>query len=166
MKQPSFFKHLRDIILLPFTVTVLIPWFILDDRQHLFPVNGFIRFTGFLFLVVGLFLFSLTIFLFVTIGKGTLAPWTPTQKLVIRGPYQYCRNPMITAVLFILSGETLILNSCNLFIWVILFFIINTLYFIFKEEPGLQKRFGDEYRKYKENVPRWIPRVKPYREKK
>jgi protein-S-isoprenylcysteine O-methyltransferase Ste14 len=31
-----------------------------------------------------------------------------------------------------------------------------------KEEPGLEKRFGSEYIDYKKNVPRWIPRLKPF----
>jgi protein-S-isoprenylcysteine O-methyltransferase Ste14 len=47
--------------------------------------------------------------------------------------------------------------------WAILVFIINTVYFIFSEEPGLQKRFGEEYVEYKKNVPRWIPRLKPWK---
>jgi protein-S-isoprenylcysteine O-methyltransferase Ste14 len=30
------------------------------------------------------------------------------------------------------------------------------------EEKSLKKRFGDNYRLYKKNVPRWIPRVRPW----
>ena len=30
------------------------------------------------------------------------------------------------------------------------------------EEPGLQRRFGDDYRRYKANVPRWVPRATPW----
>ena len=44
-----------------------------------------------------------------------------------------------------------------------IFFIINNVFFIAYEEPNLEKRFGDEYRKYKSNVPRWVPRTKPYK---
>jgi protein-S-isoprenylcysteine O-methyltransferase Ste14 len=43
-----------------------------------------------------------------------------------------------------------------------LFFAINHVYFILSEEPGLEKRFGQEYLEYKKNVPRWIPRLKPW----
>ena len=42
------------------------------------------------------------------------------------------------------------------------YFGLNSIYFILKEEPDLQKRFGEDYKKYKENVPRWIPRWKPW----
>ena len=46
-----------------------------------------------------------TIRLFVTVGKGTLAPWNPTQKLVVQGVYRHVRNPMISGVMFILAGR-------------------------------------------------------------
>ncbi len=103
-----------------------------------------------------------TIRLFFKIGKGTLAPWNPTQKLVIQGPYKYCRNPMITGVLSILFAEALWFNNSIIMVWMLLFFVISTLYFFYKEEPDLQKRFGSAYTQYKKHVPRWIPKLKPY----
>ena len=30
-------------------------------------------------------------------------------------------------------------------------------------QPGLEKRFGEEYLRYKHHVPRWIPRLTPWR---
>jgi protein-S-isoprenylcysteine O-methyltransferase Ste14 len=36
--------------------------------------------------------------------------------------------------------------------------IVNHAYFLLAEEPGLERRFGDEYRAYKRAVPRWVPR--------
>lgn len=162
MQQPSLLKHLRDIIILPFTVTVIIPYLNYNENQAILPDNSISKIAGILFFIAGLSLFLYTVFLFKRFGNGTLAPLTPTQKLVIRGPYKYCRNPMITGVLFILTGETLFLHSTNILIWAFTFFVINIFYFILKEEPDLYKRFGDEYKKYKENVPRWIPRFTPY----
>lgn len=161
MQQPSLIKHLRDVILLPFMVTVVIPYLIYNENQVL-PDNTGTKILGLLFLSAGLILFFYTVFLFRVYGKGTLAPWTPTQTLIIRGPYKYCRNPMITGVFFILIGESFLLRSANMLIWTFAFFLINTFYFILKEEPDLYKRFGEEYKKYKKNVPRWIPRVRPY----
>ena len=38
------------------------------------------------------------------IGKGTLADWDPTSKLVVEGPYRHLRNPMISAVATLLVG--------------------------------------------------------------
>jgi protein-S-isoprenylcysteine O-methyltransferase Ste14 len=162
MKEPSLLKHLRDIILLPFMVAVVIPYFAYDEKQTLLPNNLISKAVGIIFFIVGLFLFLWTNYLFKTFGKGTLAPWTVKQHLVIRGPYKYCRNPMITGVLFILIGETLLLHSTNIFIWACIFFTIHIFYFAFKEEPDLYERFGEEYKTYKANVPRWVPRLTAY----
>jgi len=35
-----------------------------------------------------------------------------------------------------------------------------SFFFILKEEPDLVKKFGEEYKEYTNNVPRWIPRLK------
>jgi protein-S-isoprenylcysteine O-methyltransferase Ste14 len=165
MQEPSLIKHLRDILILPFMVTVVIPYLSYNKKQVFLPDNIILKFVSILFFTAGLFLFLWTNYLFKTFGKGTLAPWTVKQNLVIRGPYKYCRNPMITGVLFILIGETLFLHSTNILIWTCVFFLVHIFYFAFKEEPDLYKRFGDEYKTYKENVPRWIPRLRPYRGK-
>ena len=162
-RQPSIFSHLRDILLLPFTVTVIVPYFIYNGKVEFIPNSILIKGLGLLILIPGLTLFLYTIFLFKTRGNGTLAPWSPTQKLVITGPYQYCRNPMITGVLFILLGEALIFYSVPILKWAAAFVVINTFYFLLYEEPSLHKRFGDDYLTYKKNVPRWIPRLTPYK---
>jgi protein-S-isoprenylcysteine O-methyltransferase Ste14 len=162
MKSASLMAHLRDVLILPFTVTCIVPYLIYDPQQDLISNHTLIKIAGSLFLVSGLSLFLYTVFLFKKIGRGTLAPWSAKQKLVVAGPYRYCRNPMITGVLFILTGETFILHSTSIMLWAVIFFTINTLYFIISEEPGLLTRFGDEYREYKKHVPRWIPRITPY----
>jgi protein-S-isoprenylcysteine O-methyltransferase Ste14 len=100
--------------------------------------------------------------LFFRFAQGTLAPWQPTQKLVIRGPYRYCRNPMITGVVMMLLGEGLFFNALAIRYGACVFFVMNTMYFIFKEEPAMLARFGDSYAEYKRHVPRWIPRLRAY----
>ena len=112
---------------------------------------------------MGLLLFISTIQLFIKEGEGTLAPWAPTQKLVIKGPYRFVRNPMISGVLFILLGEAFVFHATYVFYWFVTFFILNHMWFILGEEPGLIKRFGDEYMAYKKAVPRWFPRFTPWK---
>ena len=69
---------------------------------------------------------------------------------------------MISGVLTILFGETILLGSPPLFYWFAIFFFINALYIPLVEERGLERRFGTEYLEYKKNVPRWIPRMNPW----
>ena len=68
---------------------------------------------------------------------------------------------MISGVFFVLAGEALALGSRGLAIWVSAFLVVNHVYFVFVEEPGLARRFGDDYDEYRREVPRWIPRLRP-----
>ncbi len=163
MKTAYWFRHLRDIAILPFTMTCIVPYWIYDASNTLFSQADFLVLVGAGLVAPGIGLFSYTVFLFATKGDGTLAPWSPTKKLVIRGPYRYCRNPMISAVFLILLGESLLLNSRDILIWAAIFFAINTLYFVLIEEPDLKSRFGNAYVVYMKNVPRWLPRLSPYK---
>ena len=115
-----------------------------------------------LLLGLGLYLLVRTIGLFARFGDGTLAPWSPTQRLIIRDVYLYARNPMITGVFGVLPGEAVLLGSTCLFYWFLGFVTINLLYMPLLEEPGLERRFGAAYRLYRRIVPRWIPRLRPW----
>ena len=154
--------------ILPFTVLLIIPAAILWATGFKvgwglgLPWDAVILLAGGLLMGTGMYFLSITIGLFINIGRGTLAPWSPTRKLVVIGPYRHVRNPMISGVLMTLLGESIVFGSLGILICFLLFFIINHIYFIYSEEPGLTKRFGDEYLTYKRNVPRWIPRLRPW----
>lgn len=169
MKPPTLFDQLIAILALPFMVVIVIPGSILFRVGESTSVpltggpTGLLLLLGSAFAVLGLILFALSLWLFVQIGKGTLAPWNPTQKLVIRGLYRYVRNPMILGVLSLLLAEACLFSSGPLLGWAALFFIISHVYFLLKEEPDLVKRFGQEYLEYKNHVPRWLPRWSPWR---
>ena len=160
-KFSSLLSHVRDIMILPFTVTCIVPYFIVNKGDGR-PESIVLKIAGIAIGISGMILFFYTVFLFKTIGKGTLAPWSEKQKLIVEGPYRYCRNPMISGVLFVLIGEALFFHSKSILVWAVLFFIINTTYFLISEEPALHKRFGKDYEQYKQHVPRWIPRLRPY----
>ena len=146
--------------ILPITVLILVPLYIESDVSIKNIPSLSI---GILIMCAGLCVMTATISTFILTGKGTLAPWSLTRKLIIGGIYGYVRNPMIMGVMTVLIGESIAIISLNIFIWTIMFFVINNFYFILYEEPNLAKRFGDEYREYKRNVPRWIPRTTPFK---
>lgn len=158
-------RHLRAILTLPFVALCVIPGLALsllynvDTRWNTASAAyGIIFFAGIVFLLAGMILLVVTVYLFATVGEGTLAPWDPTQKLVVEGPYRYVRNPMITGVLTVLVGESIVTGSLAIVLLAAFFFVLNHVYFIFSEEPGLMKRFGRRYKRYMKNVPRWVPR--------
>ena len=150
-------------------VLVIVPSLILwlGEGRTIFTIlnsNIILLVIGFIVLGMGLLLWLDCVVLFYKIGKGTLFPSKKieTKSLIIVGPYKYVRNPMITGVVIALLGESVLSGSLWLFAWCVFFFAGNHVYFIFSEEPGLVKRFGDEFLVYKRNVPRWIPRLTPW----
>jgi protein-S-isoprenylcysteine O-methyltransferase Ste14 len=153
-----FVKHIISLIL-PVTALILVP---LSIEPEIAVQSLSTLIIGFIFMIGGLSVLVWTISTFIRIGKGTLAPWSPTKKLVTGGIYGHVRNPMIMGVMTVLIGESLAISSVRILIWAILFFIINTLYFILYEEPDLERKFGEDYRHYKKSVSRWIPHWKPY----
>ncbi len=165
-------KHLRAIVLIPGMVLLVIPatllWLAGMDSFHLWrtvPASRVVLpVVGGICICLGLLLMVATIRLFVTVGKGTLAPWEPPQRLVVQGIYRHVRNPMMSGALFVLLGEALLTASLPLSCWFLLAGIVYALYIPFSEEPGLTKRFGDDYLTYKRNVPRWVPRLTPWNE--
>lgn len=107
-------------------------------------------------------MFILSVRRFAIEGRGTLAPWDPPRKLVVSGLYRYVRNPMISGVFFMILGEGLLLLSKPHLGWALLFFVINAIYIPLVEEPQLLHRFGEDYREYCRQVPRLIPRLRPW----
>jgi protein-S-isoprenylcysteine O-methyltransferase Ste14 len=160
-------RHLLAIAMLPFSVTVLVPLWIaranqLELSRPTTPAAWAAVIAGILVSGIGLFFFAYSLHEFATRGKGTLAPWDAPSRLVVRGPYRYVRNPMITGVLFILFGEALLLQSPPHFVWALVFLAMNALYIPLVEEPQLRRRFGQDYIEYCRKVPRILPRRSPY----
>lgn len=159
-------RHLASIILLPFVVVAVVPTWLRTSFAELdygwsgraFVLVGGVL--GMLFFAAGLLLFIWCVALFARVGRGTLAPWDPTQRLIAVGPYRHVRNPMISAVAAMLTGEALYFGSAIVAGWSMLFIVINQIYFLLSEEPGLERRFGAAYVDYRRSVPRWLPRVK------
>jgi protein-S-isoprenylcysteine O-methyltransferase Ste14 len=156
-------RHLLAVLALPFNVLVTIPALILwrTEGFHVPPLFAFSTDVGVASMAVGLTLMIATIGLFVRVGRGTLAPWSPTERLVVQGPYRWVRNPMISGVLFVLLGEALVFRSAGVFAWWAFFLLGNSIYMPLSEEPGLEARFGEAYLRYKREVPRWLPRLSP-----
>lgn len=108
---------------------------------------------------LGLTLMVWTVGLFARVGDGTLAPFDPPRNLVIRGPYRHVRNPMISGGLFVLLGESAGLLSLALLGWFVVSCLVSFTSIPLLEEPGLKRRFGNDYLEYRRQVPRWVPRV-------
>jgi len=86
--------------------------------------------------------------------------------LVISGPFAHVRNPLYVGNILLYFG--LGIMSWALFpylqIIAIIFFIVQYHFIVKEEESYLVKTFGDDYKKYCENVPRFGWKIKAYKD--
>jgi protein-S-isoprenylcysteine O-methyltransferase Ste14 len=82
-------------------------------------------------------------------------PRRPTTRIVDDGPYARSRNPLYVAMALVYGGVTLRADAG----WAALLLpgalLVIGRGVIDREERYLEARFGDEYRAYRERVPRW-----------
>ena len=93
-------------------------------------------------------------------ANTTVNPMKPdtSSTLVVSGIYQKTRNPMYLGGAAVLVGAGLVLRSPAAFGVTILFLLLAHVFVLTYEEPTLESRFGESYRRYKASVNRWIPR--------
>jgi len=78
------------------------------------------------------------------------------SKLVTSGIYSFTRNPMYLGLFLILIAWAVYLGSLLIMFFPLLFVWVVTELQIKPEEAALQKKFGKEYKSYKQNVRRWL----------
>jgi protein-S-isoprenylcysteine O-methyltransferase Ste14 len=99
-------------------------------------------------------------------GRGTPVPIAPPQRLVVVGFYRYVRNPMYVGFIVGWLGLWVIFGRASLAALTIAVIAVAfvVLFVWLYEEPTLRRKFGAEYDEYCRNVPRWIPRLRPWRQ--
>lgn len=95
---------------------------------------------------------------FVIDGRGTPAPITPTELLVVRGLYRWVRNPMYVAVLLVILGQALVFAAPLVLGYGGVVAIAVFSFAHWYEEPTLASRFGEQYTAYRGAVPGWWPK--------
>ena len=88
--------------------------------------------------------------------KTHIEPWKPTHAIVTTGFYAWSRNPIYLGMCIADVGIGMYSDS----IWIVATAIPTALilyYFVItKEEDYLERKFGEEYLKYKAKVRRWL----------
>lgn len=80
----------------------------------------------------------------------------PVERLNTGGLYRYCRHPMYTAsMLYLLFQPTMNVGLLAYTINILLYFWIGSIF----EERRLLRIFGEEYERYRRQVPKFIPRL-------
>ena len=164
MRLRAILGSVLFLVLAPGTVIGLIPWWISKWKVQPAP-PGFllIQLLGVLLLVTGILILLEAFARFALQGIGTPAPVLPTRHLVVTGFYRYVRNPMYVALVLAVLGQSMIQGNLNLVIYGGFVWLITHLFVVVYEEPTLRRKFGDEYDEFCANVPRWIPRLRPWK---
>ena len=151
-------RNLFFTILQPGLVAGLFPYLILGERvkQIFSEYFGLPQYFGSIIFFIGLIIMIKTILQFAFEGKGTLSPADPTKKLVVKGLYQYSRNPMYIGVMMMLIGEAIFFEAGRFWFYVVGIGLAFNLFILLVEEPRLKRDFGDEYALYSRKVRRWL----------
>src|SRR5687767_14394114 len=150
------------LVLAPGTVCGLVPWLITGWRQP-GAALPWVSAVGWLLVLAGTAVLVHAFVAFAWHGRGTPAPAAPTERLVVQGLYRHVRNPMYSAVLALVLGQALLCQSWGLFAYLVLIGIAQAAFVHSYEEPTLREAYGSAYDVFCENVPRWIPRLTPWR---
>jgi protein-S-isoprenylcysteine O-methyltransferase Ste14 len=145
-----FWKALFAFLVLPGIVAFAAPLLWLK------PAAASLALPGAVLVAAGSILLLWCVREFYVSGRGTLAPWSPPQALVVTGLYRYSRNPMYVAVVVILWGWAAGYRSFGLAIYSLAVMVAFHLRIVFGEEPWLARRYGEQWERYKASVPRWF----------
>ncbi len=144
---------------IPPPIVTLICGLTIYFSRNLFPnTQGYLSST----IAISLFLFAILILVAAVLSfkkQGTTVnPLQPEKasSLVISGLFKYTRNPMYLAMVFILLSLTSEYNAIGGVVVTTLFVFYISKFQIIPEENALQRKFGEEFERYKEKTRRWI----------
>ena len=87
------------------------------------------------------------------------------SSLVISGPFAYVRNPLYIGNILIYLGLGIMTLALFPYLQIaaLLFFVFQYHFIVKEEENYLHKTYGSFYEEFVKNVPRFLPRLTPYR---
>jgi protein-S-isoprenylcysteine O-methyltransferase Ste14 len=150
------------LLVAPGTVAGLIPWSMTGWRL---PPHAplALQAAGVALIAAGFWLLLECFARFALQGRGTPAPIAPPEHLVVTGPYRRVRNPMYVAVTALNLGQAALFADTRVLVYAGVLWIAFHLFVLVYEEPTLRGAFPRDYAAYFAAVPRWIPRIAPWR---
>jgi protein-S-isoprenylcysteine O-methyltransferase Ste14 len=154
-----FARAVLAFLAMPAVVGILVPLWIAQRDRSRGPDHA----AGLVLAGLGLLALLWCVRDFYVIGKGTLAPWSPPRRLVAVGLYRFTRNPMYLAVLLLVCGIAAWRSSPSVLAYALVLALLFHLRVILNEERALARSFPEEWLEYARAVPRWRPRLSPWR---
>lgn len=146
----------------PGIVAGLIPWLITGWHRHQ-PLPHWViaQIVGVLLICVGLVPVVSAFAEFAKAG-GTPAPVAAPRRLVVSAFNRYVRNPMYVGLLVVIVGQALLFGSLGAAVYAAVMWAVTASFVRWYEEPTLQRQFGTDYEAYRQAVPAWFPRLRPW----
>ena len=154
-----FVKTLLFTILVPGTVIVWIPVFVIARDRSLDLSSAGLRLLGILPIALGTAAYLLCAWDFASTGRGTPFLLDPPRHMVSKRLYRLARNPMYVGAVLVLLGLAALFQSRALLVYAFIVWLAFHLFVVLYEEPHLEKIFGATYQEYRKAVPRWFPRL-------
>jgi protein-S-isoprenylcysteine O-methyltransferase Ste14 len=147
---------------------IIIPFFIVFGSAFMDPSLSLPKFfhrwintiIALVFMVAGWLFANWTVKVQFSLGRGTPIPLMATQKLVVKRPYTYCRNPMTLGTTLFYLGIAVWTGSLSALCLSLIYPVGILIYIKLFEEKELEERFGVEYLEYKRRTPFLIPRFR------
>jgi protein-S-isoprenylcysteine O-methyltransferase Ste14 len=156
------FGSLVWLVVAPGTVCGVVPWLITGWHRPGDPM-ALVDGLGAVLVIGGAAVMLHAFVAFAWKGRGTPAPPAPTERLVVSGAYRFVRNPMYVAVVALVLGQALLFTSWALFAYLVVIAVVMDAFVRTYEEPTLQTTYGSAYDEFRKAVPRWLPRLTPWR---
>ncbi len=157
MMSPTLRTVLYTLVVLGIFLGYL-PWQVLRlDAAIGDSLQAFLFYLSLVFFFTGAALLFSGIYYLVLRGDGTPLPFDPPKRMVVAGPYSWVQHPMMLGLLLLVFAEAFWFYSVSLSVYAVLLMLLANLYLTYIEEPQAERRFGEDYRAYRNTVPRWLP---------
>jgi protein-S-isoprenylcysteine O-methyltransferase Ste14 len=151
------------LLIAPGFIAGVIPWWFSQWRVKPSDLDvTWLKFVGAGLVALGLLALLDSFARFALQGIGTPAPVLPTRHLVVTGAYRHVRNPIYVAVVALILGQGFLFAREGLLLYGAIMWLGFHLFVLAYEEPTLRATFETEYDRYAANVPRWLPRLRPW----
>lgn len=116
---------------------------------------GAFRLFGIPVVVAGIALALWAVDSFARAGE-TPSPAETSDRLVSDGAFSYTRNPIYLGTVVGGVGAGILLESVVVVGYAVLLWVVYHVLTVYKEEPALREKLGEEYEEYCDDVPRWL----------
>jgi len=118
-------------------------------------VPGYWRLAGLAFIVPGSIVTVWADALFKKHGTE-IKPFKESSLVVRDGPFRFTRHPMYLGFMGIIGGAAVLAGTLAPLLLTLVMFVLFSVLYVVPEERHMEQQFGDEYRRYRSEVRRWL----------